>query len=596
MKYKYTWLLIAVLLTFLAPSATIASEEGEEFTSSVEVGAAGMSVDDEVNKVNEYSTIRDDDGVNPYLKARIEAHNEDINLDLDAKAMSNRDQSYDLEADYKRVIRVDGSYDTFKHWLSHDQLDYMRATMKNQAQTFSPSSANPAVYSEDLVPGTDFYIIHRKLEMEGEVAIPDLPNVVLKTGFREEQREGTEQAIGISHCTACHVEGSAKSVDETTTDLTLGATGKFGMLTVDYEYLTRDFDDDSKELSREYLEQGKPFPGGFPTFPTSGGPKSFNGRLNYAGDSYSYDTTPDSEKDSHTLKARYDLSNDTVFSSTYVNSEVESDKSNDVDNLYLSKGHISTDYDSYSMRASTRLGNWKLSGYGRKEEIDSSNNTLTFVNAAGADVPASIERTTYESEEARDITTLGLNAYYRFNRNTSMRLGYEYEDIDRDIDVAQDTETNTVKASVRFRPNNTINTRVSYKYQNIDDQFMHEHGNMGPEDSTYVWDPTAPAADKIWYGTDYYTQRLAEATNLPEDVHEVKLSATWAPSSRYSVTVYNRYRFEENDLNMSTYEKTSFSPGVTAWWAPSNDLNLTMAYNFNKQETENQMCVGWYHG
>jgi len=595
MKHTYTWLLIAVLLAFLAPSAVIASEEGEEFSSSVEVGAAGMAVDDEVNKVNEYSTIRDDDGVNPYLKAHIEANNEDINLGLDVKAMSNRDQSYDLEADYKRIIRVDGSYDTFKHWLSHDQLDYMRATMKNQAGTFSPSSANPAVYSEDLVPGTDFYIIHRELEVEGEVAIPDLPNVVLKTGFREEQREGTEQAIGISHCTACHVEGSAKSVDETTTDLTLGATGKFGMLTVDYEFLTRDFDDDSKELSREYLEQGKPFPGGFPTFPTPGGPGTFNNRLNYAGDYYSYDSTPDSEKDSHTLKARYDLS-DTVISSTYVHSEVESDKSNDVDNLYLSKGHLSTDYDSYSMRASTRLGNWKLSGYGRREEIDSSNNTLTFVNAAGDDVAASTKRTTYESEEARDITTLGANAYYRFNRITSMRLGYEYKDNDRDIDSAVDTETHTVKASVRFRPTNTIKTRISYMYQNIDDAFRNEHGQKGPTDESFAWSSALPADEKLWYGTDFYTLREAQATNLPEDVNEVKFSATWSPSSRYSVTVYNRYRHEENDLNMSTYEKTSFSPGVSTWWAPSNDLNMTMAYNFNKQKTENQMCVGWYHG
>ena len=590
MKHKHTWLLIAALLALLVPSAVTAAEEGKEFTNSVEMGAAGMSVDDEVNKVNEYSTIRDDDGVNPYLKARIEAHNEDINLDLDAKAMSNRDQTYELEADYKRILRIDSSYDTFKHWLSHDQLDYMRATMKPVN-----TSSNPAVYSQDLVPGKDFYTIHKEFEIDGEVAIPGLPNVVLKTGFREEKREGTEQAISMSHCTACHVDGSAKSVDETTTDLKLGATGKFGLLTVDYEFLTRDFDDDSKELSRDYLEQGKPFDGGFPTFPTPGGPGSFNSRLLYAGDEYSYDSTPDSEKDSHTLKARLDLDNSTVLSSTYVSAEVESDKDNDVDNLYLSKGHISTDYDSYSMRGSTRLGNWKLSGYGRREEVDSSNNTLTFVNNAGVDVAASTERTTYESEDDRDITTLGASAYYRFNRSTSMRLGYEYEDIDRDIDSAVDTETNTLKASVRFRPTKKINTRISYKYQNIDDAFMAEHGNMGPTDDTYSWPPADPA-DKVWYGTGYYTQRLAEATNQPEDVHEVKLSATWAPSARYSVTVYNRYRYEENDLNTNTYEKTSYSPGLTAWWAPVNDLNLTMAYNFNKQETENQMCVGWYHG
>ena len=579
MKHTYTWLLIAALLALLVPSVVIAAEEAGEFTSSIEVGAAGMSVNDEVNKVNEYSTPRDDDGVNPYLKAHIEASNEDINLDLDAAFMSNRDQKYDLEADYKRIIRVNGSYDTFKHWLSHDQLEHMRATM-----TGSNASPNPSVFSQDLVPGKDFYMIHKELETEGKVTIPDLPNVTINAGYRQEERTGTEQAISISHCSACHVDGSAKDVDETTKDLTLGLTGKFGMVTVDYEYLTRDFDDTSSDLYNDYLERGAP------RAPFTTG--AFTDRLLFDGDYYSYDSTPDSEKDSNTLKVRVDLSNDTILSSTVVSSEVESDKNNDVDNLYLSKGHLSTDYDSYSLRASTRLGNWKLSGYGRREEIDSTSNTLTFVNSGGVDVAASEERTTYESEEDRDITTLGANAYYRFNRSTSMTLGYEYKDVDRDIDSAVDSTTNTVKASVRFRPTNTINTRLSYMYQNIDDAFRHEHGQKGPEDSSYVFG----TGDHVWYGTGYYTLREAQASNLPEDVNEIKLSATWSPSSSYSFTVYNRYRHEENDLNMSTYKKESFSPGVSAWWAPSNNLNMTMAYNFNKQKTENQMCVGWYHG
>jgi len=53
MKHKYTWLLFAAMLALLVPSAVIAAEEGGEFTNSVEMGAAGLSVDDEVNKVNE---------------------------------------------------------------------------------------------------------------------------------------------------------------------------------------------------------------------------------------------------------------------------------------------------------------------------------------------------------------------------------------------------------------------------------------------------------------------------------------------------------------------------------------------------------------
>jgi len=590
MKHAYTWLLVAALLALLAPSALLA-EDGTGFSSSVEVGAAGMSVDDEVNKVNEYSSIRDDDGVNPYFRADLKGSNGGTHVDLEAERWDDDVFDIDLDVDASRIFRFDASYGEFRHWLSHDQLDYMRATMKTDAQTSDgpPESANPAIYSEDLVPDQDFFIIHKELEAEGEVVIPDLPNVTLKTGYRQEEREGTEQVFGMSHCSACHIEGSSKKIDETTTDITLGATGKFGMLTVDYEYLTRDFDDNSADKTREYLLAAKPVDG-LPTADFTSARLLFDQNNGYVP----YSTTPDSEKDSHTVKARYDLSKNSTISAGYIHTNIESSKQDDVGRT-LEDNQLSTDYDSYNMRASTRLGSWRLTGYGRYEEIDSDSNSIYFTYGNGTDVPAIDERTEYESEEDRDVTTVGGNAVYRFNSKTSLRLGYEYEDIDRDYHDAIDTETHTVKASVRFRPTNKLNSRASYTYQKIDDQFEHPHGNKGPE-SQDIWAGGSFPDGKRWYEPSFYALREAEATNLPEDVHEVKASTTWTPSASYSVTVYARYRHEENDLNFNTYEKDVISPGLNVWWAPVNDLNMTMAYNFDKQKTENQMCVGWYHG
>jgi len=590
MKQIYAWLLIAVLLAAMTPAMTLA--EGSGLTGSVEVGAAGMSVDDEVNKVDEYSSIRDDNGLNPYIRTHFAGDLEDSHLDADAAIMGDDDKNVDLDIDVKRIFRFDGSYEKFRHWLSHDQLDYMDATMKSQAQTQpgNPGSANPSVLAQDLVPNEDFFIIHKELEMEGEVVIPSLPNVTLKAGFRQEERDGVEQEFSMSHCSACHIEGNAKDIDETTTDLTIGATGKFGMLTVDYEFLTRDFDDDSGTMTNVYLLGAKPqqdlpvadFQSARLLFDESSGAVPFS-------------NTPDSEKDSHTLKARYDLSNDTVISAGYIRAEIESNKQDDV-SLTLSKNHLETDYDSYNMRASTRFGNLRLTAYGRHEKIDASNNTLTFYYANGAEVPALEERTTFESEESRDINTFGGNAVYRINSGTSVRLGYEFEEVDRKVEDLADTDTHTITASVHYRPSNKLTTRASYMYQDIDDQFMHPQGNKGPIDSTFAWSSVLPADEKRWYEPYFYALREAEATNLPEKVHELKASATWSPSANYSVTAYARYRTEDNDLNYNTYKQDFFSPGVNVWWAPINNLNMTMAYNFNKMKTENQMCVGWYHG
>ena len=91
---------------------------------------------------------------------------------------------------------------------------------------------------------------------------------------------------------------------------------------------------------------------------------TFRGRLLYDGftdDQYLYSDTPDSEKDSHSLKVRYDMSNDTVISAGYISAEVKSNKMDDV-GLELSQNSLETDYDSYSIRASTRVGAWRVTG------------------------------------------------------------------------------------------------------------------------------------------------------------------------------------------------------------------------------------------
>jgi hypothetical protein len=121
MKQQYAWLLIAALLAVLTPTAVLAEEAG--LTGSVEVGAAGMSVSDEVNKVNEYNSFRDDNGLNPYMKTNFSGGDEDIHVGADAEIMGDDAQSVDLDVDAKRIFRMDASYEEFRHWLSHDQLN-----------------------------------------------------------------------------------------------------------------------------------------------------------------------------------------------------------------------------------------------------------------------------------------------------------------------------------------------------------------------------------------------------------------------------------------------------------------------------------------
>lgn len=74
------------------------------------------------------------------------------------------------------------------------------------------------------------------------------------------------------------------------------------------------------------------------------------------------------------------------------------------------------------------------------------------------------------------------------------------------------------------------------------------------------------------------------------------MSATWSPGPRFSTTAYYRIKAERNDLNKGAWKQTSHGPGLTVWYAPTDKVAMTLAYNYQKQKTENMMCQGLYDG
>lgn len=578
MRSSRIWLL-AVTLLVLCPVSVLAGEETEKaFTGSVETGITGMAVSDDVKRANEYTQIRPDNGVGVYGKATLEGANEGVLFDLDIDYMGPRDQEMEGGIDVNRILRFDTENKTFQHWLDNDQMDYARATMKPQgsAERVGPAKSNPAVYSENLKIDEEFMVIHREWLNEAELTLPNMPNVTFKAGYRMEEREGMAQAITMSKCASCHVVGNSKDIDERTIDKTLGATGKFGLATIEYEYLDRSFDERADAPTITYDRDTKPF---------AGAPDNTDWSeelLTYADDrgELSYSETPDSEKESHLIKLKMDLPKQSSLMASYIDTTVESDKAGDV-SYSLDRNSLESDFEAYSAKAATKIGdNLSLSARARFEKLDADDYVVTFKPLQGEPIDK-----LKESAESRDVSVFGADAFYRFSKTTNMRLGYEYEEIDREEEALGKTETSTLKVSLNTRPSKTVAARLSYTYQDITDPFLNPKGVKGPAGG--------PGG---FYGEDFYTKRLADATNQPEEVHEGKASVTWTPYARMSATLYARYLTEENDLNYTTYKRDAYVPGFSVWYAPTNKLNLTMAYNFNKEEVENQMCVGWYHG
>ncbi len=621
MKQSRLWLLalLSVLALMVTTSVAVAGADNARISGFGELGMSGITTDNNAARVNEYSSVRDKNGVALAPKLNLDLEVGKLLLEVKSETKGPRDQMHELRIDAGRIFRLESDLNVLEHRKDHETLSQMGATGRDDIGGSQPSVITDKIYA-DLIEHTgnanvnvgggqmntydpatawnqevsnNYIVTRREWKNEADLVIPQLSNITFKAGSRIETREGMEQAIGLSKCDGCHVSAAGKKIDERTEEFTFGATGKFGILTVDYEYMNRNFNEDANAPTRFYdvMQNG-----------------SASHQMIYGGDNYEFARTPDSEKETHMLKARVDLPQNTSITASYVKSDIESSKSaTQGDYILLGSNKLKSEYESFAAKLATKLGkavNFSLRG--KYYEIDADNNALFYPTRATADTTKFIQpfgvTDIYGSAETREVSEFGADMMFRLAKTTTLRLGYEYEEIDRDETELGRTETHTLKGALKTRINKTLSARVSYKYQSIDDPLPGAHVGIaqltGTPDSFGSGLVTLPtiqdATGKTLYWNDVYPARDLSSSNLPEDVHEAKFSSTWAPSANMAATVYARLRYEENDS--VKYEQTTIVPGVTFWYAPTSKLNLTMAYNFNKQDSENRACVGWYHG
>ena len=653
MKQRHLWLLALLSILTLMTTTTLAIA-GEAMTSGhVEIGISSMDIDDSPARVNEYVKTTDDDDnpINPDINLGLEYFEAGVAAEIEADVKGADNYDFSLETDINRVFRFGLGYQSFQHLKDHETLSQMGATARDDIAGSQPNVTTDQIYA-DLINSTgndfvsvggaslsasagvdgiwntaddvlaydpaeawaeevsnDYMVTRRELKSEVDLALPVLPNIVFHAGLRIETREGMEQAIGLSKCGGCHVSAKGKEIDERTEEFTIGATGKFGIVTFDYEYLTRDFEEQADAPTRFYLRPA----------PDAAGLVKASSLLYDTGD-YEFAKTPDSEKDSHIFQARIDLPSNTIISASYVNADVESAKTDEPGDFDLDTDSLSSEYNGFNGKVATVFGPVRLSIRGGYYEIDGPEYSITYdkrddaPTAGGRPQTHDMDNTSdYISAESREVTEFGIDAVYRLAKATTLRLGYEFEEIEREHEELGETETHTIKAAVKTRINKELSGRISYEFQDISDPFVaHNATGIAQGDPDYydpisglAWldtaqfnssgsDPTAGNDNWVYYWNSVYPSRGFDATNQPEAVHEVKLSSTWTPRADMALTFFMRTRYEENDdVN---YEQTTFVPGISFWHAPSENLNLTMSYTFNNQDTENRACVGWYHG
>jgi hypothetical protein len=688
----------------LAPLSALA-QDGKPYAATLETGAAGINVKDDITRVNEYTRFRGSNGVNPYGKVELEYNKNGVVFEGSSQYYDAVDQDHSASLDVKRVFKTDFSYSVLQHWLDHDRMKYLDAAIPatpltpgtpnplglatfapgsgvlpagitlfgpngaiqviNQNQIFvsnantntlSPNFvpaflvtdksgatfvtnvapqagfSNPnfafqqigraAVFGEDLVPNEVFKVKRSELVSKSDLTLPMLPNFTFHFKFRNEDRNGLKQSIGMSKCTSCHLTGQSKEIDENTRDLTAGVTGKFGLLTLDYSFMNRQFREDGRPPTRIYdpaLSPGAAFPANTPGTTISSyftAPQGFDNRLLYdfRNGPLRYDETPDSDKFSNVAKAKLDLPGNTTVMASYVQSRVDSIKTGEA-GLFsfneLNKIRLKTDYDAYGGKISTVLGKrLTLSVHGRTERIRDDDVTLKFdtlplntiatqttfvpVGAPNAFQPTAASlNPTRVSTLTRDTANAGIDAVYRLAMRTTLRLGYDYKLEDRHLEELGKTTTHTVKAALNTRPTKSLSGRVTASYKNIDNPYKNHDAALTPKtDNTFG----TTVASGATYGTALYDRRTADLTNQPDHVIDGTISTTWSPTATTAVTAMYHVKREENDLSKSSWHQDTHGPGFTVWYAPNNKMNMTLSYNYLNQSSGTAFCQGWYDG
>ncbi len=560
--------LVAILFT---PWLWSEEEEGGLVKASVSVGVRANSVTDYIGKVGEYRPLNE--GIRPVVNAIAVGSYKKVFYAIDAAFdESGNDQKHLVRLDIDRIVDQKFSYNALPHRLGNDPLTNLDVT----------SEARSGVLHTNFDPNKEYRITRKEFKSETKISIPDIPFLKIYANYRDEQREGRYQARTLSKCSSCHVVAKTRDINNSTKDYQLGGDLNFGVVSVDYSYTKRQFREAEPAPLHTYLKKLHPEL----VVPV------FDSRIQYdaADGALPFDILPDTDKQTHMVKARVPVSDFGMVTAHYVNSQVK----NRFSDLEMANS-------SFAGGFSARVGQRGLFN-ARFSQIRIKNDSVFVdvvepVNIAGPNVGKtfveaypSFGEADWTRESALSRNTLDFDTSFRYslNKMLKLRLNYEYKNIDRDNYDVSETQSHTFKAGVDMRPNKDWKFTLNGKLQITSNPFANLKAAVAPEIQTYS--VPSPFAGNQFYV--FHQAREADLTNIPTDVKEAKALVSWSPTYRLSISGNILYRDEINDkLNFSTWSNDVLNYGLNIWLAPQDRLSLTGAYYFYGEQLNTLFAI-----
>jgi Putative outer membrane beta-barrel porin, MtrB/PioB len=522
-------------------------------------GASGFSTRDNTDRVAEY-LVTDQDAL-ASLRALAWGEKNGFRYDLTiANGGDARVQNYDARFDIRRILKAHVTYQTLPHRLDHDPIDYLDGG-SSQGGTF-------IVRNDDMNPDDRYAMTYGVLNTGIDLR---LRNVTFFLGHERQTRSGSHQVMTVAHCANCHTVAFTKRYEELTQTLSAGARLTTSILSLEYTYLNRSYED----------EAANPLY----TFDNAVQPATlqdiFLNRVQYddADGPLPIAADPVVKKFSNTIRGRLALADATLIGN-FTQSKTENDDQN-----------IAYDYTGGFTRLFVPLGSvFSLKADYRRYSLD---NESVFVNVVEQTTPEGLAAgKTYseafptafpatfdfvrESAMSRTPTEVGVELGVQPARRTFLRLGYGWQAIEREFYEVEKTTTNTLYAAGRSQMGKHVNARFRVQYDGTTDPFLHHHAAI-PAILQPFPSPGNPPSPLT--GLQYYTMyeaRQADLTSFPTRTLFLEGMATITPTPRLAITGHYRWRDSQNDeLNFSEWGRTMSSPGVDVWFAADERWALT---------------------
>jgi len=531
-------------------------------------GGSGFSTSGNTDRVAEY-LVTDQDAL-ASLRALAWGEKDGFRYDLTiVNGGDARAQNYDARFDIRRIMKAHVTYQTLPHRLDHDPIDYLDGGSSNGG-TF-------IVRNDDTDPTARYAMTYGVLDTGVDV---NLRNVTFFLGHERQTRSGSHQVMTVAHCANCHTVAFTKRYEEVTQTLSAGARLMTSVLSLEYTYANRSYEDEGANPLYTYDNAVQP----------ATLQDIFLNRVQYddANGALPIAMDPAMKKYSNTIRGRLALADATLIGNL-TQSRTENDDQN-----------IAYDYTGGFTRLFVPFGSKaSLKADFRRYSID---NDSVFVNVVEQTTPEGLSAgKTYaeafptafpatfdfvrESAMSRTPTEVGVELGVQPARRTFLRAGYGWLAVERDFYEVEKTTTNTVYFAGRSALGRKVSTRFRVQFDDVNDPFLHHEAAIPAILQPFQSPGNSPLTGLQYYSM--YESRQADLTSFPTRTLFIEGLATYTPSPRLSITGHYRWRDSENDeLNFSEWGRTVSSPGVDLWFAADEKWAITAGVVQQKEDLD----------